>query len=131
MLGGGLVGNQSELAFRLLCRHHGATLAYTPMFLAPRFAAEPRYREMVFQTCPGMRGRGLMIWRVNLFGDCRSNNPPSIATPPPPGRRYLGLFSPRNLLGGVRHVNMTTRGPIWLFRLMPVGKTVLPPLWLI
>eukprot|EP00667_Euglena_gracilis_P010084 EG_transcript_10255 len=44
--------NQSELAFRLLCRHHGATLAYTPMFLAPRFAAEPRYREMVFQTCP-------------------------------------------------------------------------------
>eukprot|EP00668_Euglena_longa_P046152 GGOE01061836.1.p1 GENE.GGOE01061836.1~~GGOE01061836.1.p1 ORF type:complete len:463 (+),score=104.14 GGOE01061836.1:44-1390(+) len=44
--------NQSELAFRMLCRRHGATLAYTPMILAQRCASEPRYREMVFQTCP-------------------------------------------------------------------------------
>ena len=35
---------QCDLPFRLLCRRQGATLVYTEMFLARRFATEARYR---------------------------------------------------------------------------------------
>lgn len=42
----------SELAFRLLCRKYGATLAYTPMMSSDRFAVDPLYREQEFQTVP-------------------------------------------------------------------------------
>ena len=35
----------SELAFRLLCRKYGATLAYTPMMDAARFANDEAYRR--------------------------------------------------------------------------------------
>jgi tRNA-dihydrouridine synthase 1 len=42
----------SELAFRLLCRKYGATLAYTPMMDAARFAQDAEYRKSEFQTCP-------------------------------------------------------------------------------
>mmetsp|Transcript_22120 Transcript_22120/g.33432 ORF Transcript_22120/g.33432 Transcript_22120/m.33432 type:complete len:577 (+) Transcript_22120:94-1824(+) len=41
----------SELAFRLLCRKYGATLAYTPMMDASRFARDAEYRKSEFQTC--------------------------------------------------------------------------------
>ncbi|KAJ1420580.1 hypothetical protein B484DRAFT_453060 [Ochromonadaceae sp. CCMP2298] len=41
----------SELAFRLLCRRYGATLAYTPMMNSERFAVDKAYREEEFQTC--------------------------------------------------------------------------------
>jgi tRNA-dihydrouridine synthase 1 len=47
--------NQSELAFRMLCRRHGATVAYTPMCLAAHFVRDARYRRMVFQTAEGDR----------------------------------------------------------------------------
>ena len=46
---------QSELAFRLLCRKHGATCAYTPMMHARLFAEVPSYRAEQFSTTNGDR----------------------------------------------------------------------------
>jgi hypothetical protein len=40
----------SELAFRLLCRRYGASLAYTPMMSAQQFVESAEYREEQFQT---------------------------------------------------------------------------------
>ncbi len=40
----------SELPFRLLCRKYGATLAYTPMMNADKFAVDEEYRREEFQT---------------------------------------------------------------------------------
>eukprot|EP01038_Epipyxis_sp_PR26KG_P005647 gene5647-7798_t len=40
----------SELAFRVLCRRYGATLAYTPMMHSDRFAVDEAYRRDEFQT---------------------------------------------------------------------------------
>mmetsp|Transcript_2554 Transcript_2554/g.3621 ORF Transcript_2554/g.3621 Transcript_2554/m.3621 type:complete len:707 (-) Transcript_2554:246-2366(-) len=42
----------SELAFRLLCRKYGATLAYTPMMSSTKFASCSNYRREEFQTIP-------------------------------------------------------------------------------
>lgn len=42
----------SELAFRLLCRKYGATLAYTPMMSSEKFAVDAEYRKTEFQTTP-------------------------------------------------------------------------------
>lgn len=42
----------SELAFRLLCRKYGATIAYTPMMSSERFAVDEEYRKAEFQTTP-------------------------------------------------------------------------------
>lgn len=38
----------SDLAFRLLCRRHGASLCYTEMFFADEFVASAAYRDAVF-----------------------------------------------------------------------------------
>jgi hypothetical protein len=40
----------SELAFRLLCRRYGTTLAYTPMINSERFAVDAAYRKQEFQV---------------------------------------------------------------------------------
>jgi hypothetical protein len=45
----------SELAFRLLCRKYGATIAYTPMMSSERFAVDAEYRKTEFQTCAADR----------------------------------------------------------------------------
>jgi hypothetical protein len=40
----------SELAFRLLCRRYGATLAYTPMMSSDQFGVDADYRRQEFQS---------------------------------------------------------------------------------
>eukprot|EP01071_Lankesteria_metandrocarpae_P004469 Lankesteria_metandrocarpae@DN3564_c0_g1_i2.p1 len=43
--------DQSELAFRMMTRHHGVQLAYTPMFHARLFSECEDYRRKHFTSC--------------------------------------------------------------------------------
>eukprot|EP00891_Asterochloris_glomerata_P000585 jgi/Astpho2/585/fgenesh1_pm.00013_%23_6_t len=43
--------DQSELAFRMLCRKYGSTAAYTPMLHSRLFLENAKYRDEHFTTC--------------------------------------------------------------------------------
>ena len=47
--------DQSELAFRMMTRKYGATLAYTPMIHARLFSEDKHYEKEFFTTCEGDR----------------------------------------------------------------------------
>ena len=46
---------QSEIAFRLLCRELGAQLCYTPMWHAGIFAKDEKYRNAAIEKAPNDR----------------------------------------------------------------------------
>ncbi|GLE03488.1 hypothetical protein PINS_up012390 [Pythium insidiosum] len=51
--------DQSELAFRMLTRHHGAELCYTPMFHSRLFSESAEYRAKMFEK--HMNDRPLVV----------------------------------------------------------------------
>ena len=51
---GPMVG-ASDLAFRLLCRRHGADACYTEMLFSRRLVDDPTYRERKLRSCAADR----------------------------------------------------------------------------
>ena len=60
--------DQSELAFRMLTRRHGAQLCYTPMFHSRLFAESEEYRHRMFEQ--HMQDRPLIVQVFDYLSRC-------------------------------------------------------------
>ena len=58
---------QSELAFRSLCREHGAQLCYTPMWHAGLFVKDEKYRKAAIESAPNDRPLLFQVCFLFLF----------------------------------------------------------------
>jgi hypothetical protein len=70
--------DQSELAFRMLCRKYGANVCYTPMlhskiflqnahYRKSKFTTNPQDRPLVVQVCMHMYANGVLEWSCNAY----------------------------------------------------------------
>lgn len=63
---------QSDLAFRLLCRRHGADVAYTEMLFSERLADDVAYRERALRSCAEDRPLVVQLCGHDAAAMCRA-----------------------------------------------------------
>lgn len=56
--------DMSELSFRMLCRHHGAQLCFSPMLHSQQYLQDSLYRSDTFSTC--LEDRPLIVQVTSL-----------------------------------------------------------------
>ncbi|KDQ62987.1 hypothetical protein JAAARDRAFT_362604 [Jaapia argillacea MUCL 33604] len=99
--------DQSELAFRTLCRRYGAQLVYTPMINAKLFATDPRHRRHAFNMIHGEEGSPLFHPRLSSSSSSSASSPSPAPSIPSTDRPLIVQFSandPQYLLAAAKIV---------------------------